>query len=217
MRFSFERRFGSAQEQSEQSEQSELTPEQVEAIAREILANTESRNYLQAKIQQKKDFKVQTSRDDGTNVFSSWKRLGVFIVHEHKLPNQLVSILQENGVNIYGDDVLELHIPPQDTTLKDVKESFERLQEYLQENSAIRSLPKYIYGVSYLAGLAKRWGFTVVDLPEEIQKSTGAAQILESYASEITDPKKSKIVKKFDTSDIKLCYMSVEDLLSRDK
>jgi len=193
----------------------EATPRQVESITNEILESDETMAYLRSKIQQKIDFKNKVSHDDGTNDFSQWKRLGIFIVHEQQLPDKLVSILQRNGVNIYNDEVLELHIPPQDISLQDVKKSFNRLQEYLNANRTERHIPKYVYGVSYLASLAKRWGFTVVELPKDIQEDSGASKVLDSYATVTTDLKKLKIANKFSTRDIKLCYMSVDDLLSK--
>lgn len=189
-------------------------PAQIENISNEILESDESLRYLRSKIQQKIEFKEQISHDDGTNDFSPWKRLGIFIVHEQKLPDELISILQRNNVDIYNDEVLELHIPPQEISLADVKKSFERLQEYLNANSSNRSIAKYIYGVSYLANLAKRYGFTVVNLPTGIQENTGASRVLKSYAAATTDSKKLKIAEKFSTRDIRLCYMSVDDLLA---
>jgi len=133
--------------------------------------------------------------------------------YQQQLPKKLVSILQRNGVEIYGDEVLELHIPPQEADLEEVKKSFDRLREYLNANRRDRSIPRYIYGVSYLALLAKRWGFTVVDLPSEIQETSGAAKILRSYVDATDNPKKQKIARKFATKDIKLCFMLVDDLL----
>lgn len=62
--------------------------------------------------------------------------------------------------------------------------------------------------------MAKRWGFSVIDLPENIQTTSGAAKILKSYAEAVDNPKKQKIARRFSTKDIKLCYMSVDDLLA---
>jgi len=200
-------------EQPRERETPRVDPERIENISNEILRSPELMDYLGAKIQQKLDFKDRVSHDDGSNDFYPWKRLGMFIVHEQRLPDKLVSILQRNGVDIYGDEVLELHIPPQDADLEEVKKSFDRLREYLNANRRDRNIPKYIYGVSYLAPLAKRWGFTVVDLPSEIQETSGAANILRSYADASDNPKKQKIARKFATEDIKLCFMSVDDLL----
>lgn len=191
-----------------------LNPERVERISNELLESPEIVDYLNQKIQDKLDFKERVSKDDGTNDFYPWKRLGMFIVHEQKLPDKIVSTLQRNGVDVYGDEVMELHIPPQDLTIDNVQQSFGRLREYLKANQRERSIPRFIYGVSYLAPLAKRWGFTALDLPEDIQKTSGAANILKSYAEAIDDPKKQKIAKRFATEDIKLCYMSVDDLLA---
>jgi len=201
-------------EQPIRREAPRVNPERIENIGNEILQSPELMDYLGAKIQQKLDFKDRVAYDDGSNDFHPWKRLGMFIVHEQKLPGKLVSILQRNGVDICGDEVLELHIPPQDTDLLEVKNSFDRLREYLNTNRRYRSIPKYIFGVSYLAPMAKRWGFSVVDLPREIQETSGAANILRTYADATDNLKKQKIARRFATEDIKLCYMSVDDLLN---
>jgi hypothetical protein len=203
-------------EQPIRREAPRVNPERIENIGNEILQSPELMDYLGAKIQQKLDFKDRVAYDDGSNDFHPWKRLGMFIVHEQKLPGKLVSILQRNGVDICGDEVLELHIPPQDANLEKVKKSFARLREYLNANRRDRNIPRFIYGVSYLASLAKRWGFTVVDLPGVIRETSGAADILRSYADATGSQKKQKIARKFATDDIKLCFMSVDDLLSRE-
>lgn len=200
-------------EQPREKETPRVNPEMIENVSNEILRSPELMDYLGIKIQQKLDFKDRVSHDDGSNDSYPWKRLGMFIVHEQRLPDKLVSILQRNGVDIYGDDVLELHIPPQDADLEEVKKSFDRLRDYLNANRCNRNIPRYIYGVSYLAQLARRWGFTVVDLPSEIQKTSGAANILRSYADTTDNPKKQKIAREFASEDIKLCFMSVDDLL----
>jgi hypothetical protein len=203
-------------EQPRYTEIPRLEREEIENISNEILENYELVDYLQTKIQQKLDFKEKVSHDDGTNDFHPWRRLGMFIVHEQRLPEKFISILQRNGVDIYDDEVLELHIPPQNANLEIVGESFARIREYLNANKRERVIPKYIYGVSYLAPLAKRWGFTVVPLPRYIQVTSGAANILQSYADSTDNPKKQKIAKRFATEDISLCYMSVDDLLDRE-
>ena len=203
-------------EQPRYREEPRLDPERVENISNEILQSPEIMDYLRAKIQQKLDFKESISHDDGSNDFSPWKRLGMFIVHEQRLPNELVNILQRNSIDIYDDEVLELHIPPQNASIADAKESFDRLREYLRARSEDGRIPKYIFGVSYLARLAKHWGFTVVDLPDDIQKSSGAARVLPSFSerySDATDEKKKRMAQKYTTRDIKLCFISVEDLL----
>lgn len=203
-------------EQSRSIERSTIEAEDIQNISNEIFQSPELKEYLGTKIQQKIDFKDRVSEDDGSNDFYPWKRLGMFIVHEQKLPEKLISILQWNGVNIYSDEVLELHIPPQEANLEVVAESFGRLREYLNANKRKRVIPRYIYGVSYLAPLAKRWGFKVIPLPSEIQETSGAANILRSYADATDNPKKQKIARKFAIEDISLCFMSVEDLLSRE-
>ena len=200
-------------EEPKSKETIEITTQQIENISNEILRSPELLRYFRNKIQQKIDFKQRILYDDGSNDYYPWKRLGIFIVHEEKLPNKLVSILQRNGVDVHNDEVLELHIPPQQISFGDIKKSFDRLREYLEVNQRRRSIPKYIYGVSYLAKLAKRWGFTVVDLPKSLQEKSGAARVLQSYARAVKDTKKSKIAKRFSINDIKLCYISVDELL----
>lgn len=192
---------------------SEFSPERVARISQEILESREILSYLLAKIQEALEFKERISSDDGTNTPATWKRLGMFIVHEKKLPQSLVSILQRNGVDIYEDEVLELHIPPQEGSFERLENSFKRLKEYLEANRKERHIPKYIYGVSYLADVAKALKFKIIDLPPDIQERTGAAQVLRDYAAATTDPKKQRIAQKFAIEDIKLCYMSVEDLM----
>lgn len=105
-----------------------LTHERVERISVELLESYELVDYLTKKIQDKIDFKERVSNDDGTNDFYPWKRLGMFIVHEQKLPDKLISTLLRNGVDIYGDEVMELHIPPQDLSIEIVQQSFSRLR-----------------------------------------------------------------------------------------
>jgi len=191
-----------------------LTPERVEDIGNEILDSPEAMEYLVKKIEDKIAFKQRISHDDGTNEFSTWKRLGIFIIHQQRLPRELVSILDRKGIDLYDEDVLELHIPPQDIhSIEDVSGSFTRLKEYLVANRGEGRIPKYIYGVSYLARLAKRWGFTVVDLPENIQEKSGAAKVLKSYADSTPGTKGAKIASKFIERDIKFCFISTEQLL----
>lgn len=199
----------------EQPRSMELGYSQIEGITHEILQEAELLSYLKKKIEQKIDFKQTVSHDDGTNDFSEWKRLGMFIVHWKRLPDSLISILRTNGVDIYADEVLELHIPPQSASLEDFSHSLDRLKEYLNFNKSDKRIPRYIYGVSYLAKFAKRWGFKVVDLPETIQGESGAAKVLRDYAETVEDPKKQRIASKFAVTDIKLCYMAVDDLLLR--
>ena len=107
-----------------------------------------------------------------------------------------------------------MHIPPQDIhSIEDVSNSFARLKEYLMANRNEHRIPKYIYGVSYLARLAKHWGFTVIDLPKNIQKKSGAAKVLKSYANSTPGTKGAKIASKFIERDIKFCIISTDELL----
>lgn len=190
----------------------ELTGQRIEDVYQSIENSPEVGRYLEQKINDKINFKARVTHDDGTNDFSEWKRLGMFIVHEQRLPDELVSILKEHDIDVYGDEVMELHIPPQDSSPEEVRKSFDRLREYLTINKHDRRLPRYIYGVSYLAKYARRWGFTVVDLPESIRENSGAARVLESYAT-ADDPKNKKLFERFKNDDIKMCYMSIDEFL----
>ena len=202
-------------ESQREREEPRLTPERVEDIGSEMLDSPEVMEYLIKKIDDKLAFKQRISHDDGTNEFSPWKRLGIFIIHQQKLPRELVSILDRKGIDVYGDEVLELHIPPQDIhSIEDVSDSFARLKEYLIANRSEGKIPRYIYGVSYLARLAKRWGFTVIDLPENIQEKSGAAKVLKSYADSTPGTKGAKIASKFIERDIKFCFISTDELLA---
>ncbi|MBU0974579.1 hypothetical protein KKD03_02670 [Patescibacteria group bacterium] len=199
----------------EESRNVELSAHQVEGITIEVLKDEELIQYLKEKIAQKINFKQAVTNDDGTNDFSEWKRLGMFIVNWKRLPDSLVSILQSNGVDIMADEVLELHIPPQSASFEEFQQSLNRLKEYLNSNRSNKNLPRYVYGVSYLAKYAGRWGFTIIDLPDFIQGESGAAGILRDYAESVEDPKKQRLAHKFKIDDIKLCYISVDDLLKR--
>lgn len=196
------------------SASTELRSNQIEGITYEVLEDRELVEYLVTKIQQKIRFKQAVSHDDGTNDFAEWKRLGMFIVNWKKIPDALVSILQRNGIDILADEILELHIPPHNATFSDIKESMTRLKEYLNANKSNKKLPKYIVGISYLAAYATRWGFSVIDLPDQIKGESGAAEILKKYAESIEDPKKNRLAEKFKVRDIQLCYISVENFLA---
>ena len=200
---------------SEQSRNFELRSYQIEGITNEILHDRELIQYLKEKIKQKIDFKQAVSDDDGTNDFAEWKRLGMFIVNWKRLPDNLVSILKNNNVDILADEVLELHIPPQVASFDEIQHSLSRLKEYLNANRSNKNLPRYIVGISYLAKYSRRWGFSVIDLPDFIQGESGAAGILRQYAESVEDPKKQRLAKKFDVNDIQLCYISVDDFLSK--
>ena len=200
---------------SEQSRNFELRSYQIEGITNEILHDRELIQYLKEKIKQKIDFKQAVSDDDGTNDFAEWKRLGMFIVNWKRLPDNLVSILKNNNVDILADEVLELHIPPQVASFDEIQHSLSRLKEYLNANRSNKNLPRYIVGISYLAKYSRRWGFSVIDLPDFIQGESGAAGILSQYAESVEDPKKQRLAKKFDVNDIQLCYISVDDFLSK--
>lgn len=193
----------------------EINEERVADISEAILESQECVDFLLKKIQQKIDYKKQVIKDDGSNTPSEWKRLGIFIVHEQRLPQELVNILDRKGVEIDSTDALELHVPPQDADIGDANKSFERLREYLSANQESGKVPRFIYGVSYLAKLAKHWGFTVVNLPVNIQEKSGAANVLRSYAATEKDLKKQKIAERYATRDISLCFITVEDLLKK--
>lgn len=194
----------------------EISPQTIINIDREIQEDRELADYLLTKIQQKLAFKDAVAVDDGTNDYYEWKRLGMFIVHDHTLPDKLVTILQRNGLDIYSDEVLELHIPPQEANLDTVTKSLDRLREYLHTNSRQRNIPRFIFGISYLATMSKLWGFEVIDLPNEIKENSGAATLLKKY-SESENSKKRKIAERFSIDDIKLCYMSVDDLFRQER
>jgi len=204
-------------EPQRQREAPKLTPERVENIGIEILETPEVMEYLAKKIDDKLAFKQRFSHDDGTNEFSPWKRLGIFIIHQQKLPRELVCILGRKGIEVDEDDVLELHIPPQDIdSIENVSDSFARLKEYLIANrSGGKTIPRYIYGVSYLSRLAKHWGFTVIDLPKNIQEKSGAAKVLKRYIDSTPGTKGATIASKFIERDIKFCFISTDELLSK--
>lgn len=207
MRFRFEN--------FEHSNRPEMTERRVERISREMMENERVMESIRNKIRTKKDFKARITVDDGTNEYSEWKRLGMFIVHQHKLSKDLMKILSKNDIKLKaGGDVLELHVPLQKASIADIKKPFARIKEYLEYNRKKgRDLPEYIYGVSYLASFTERWGFDVVDLPEDVKKSSGAANVLRSYAG-AEDETKKRISKNYSVDDIKFCYIATNDLLA---
>ncbi|KKP37548.1 MAG: hypothetical protein UR28_C0029G0030 [Candidatus Peregrinibacteria bacterium GW2011_GWF2_33_10] len=187
--------------------------ERVDNICRDVLNSRESMEFIFGKLNQKIQIKDKISKDDNSNTWEEWKRLGIFIVREVNLPPEMCPILCGNGVDIYQDEtVLEIHIPPQTINLGDVPRSLRRLREYLWSNND-RKLPVAIYGISYLANFASRFGgFHVVDLPIEMKRNSGAASLLELYRNS-SDPKRRNMAQRFDIEDIKLCYISTDEFL----
>lgn len=171
--------------------------------------------YIRAKIEEKLRFKDAVSHDDGTNDFAEWKRLGIFIVHWRRLPDPLVRVLRQNRIDVYAGEVLELHIPPaNDVSFEDLRQSRDRLKEYLYANSRDKRLPRYIYGVSYLAKISLRWGFQVIDLPDVIKQESGSARLLQDYKHS-RNPARQKLAEKFNIADIQLCFTTVDEFLSK--
>lgn len=168
---------------------------------------------LVAKINAKIDQKIALERDDGTNDWAEWKRLGIFIAHERRFSPDVARVLQQNGVDIYPDEtVLELHIPPQKVEGNDRLKSLVRIYDYLKANEPNRRLPRFIYGISYLAESAKKYGFEVLDLPDRIKSMSGPATLLRQWADS-KDERKRRMAQFFKESDIKLAYLSVDDFL----
>lgn len=203
------------QRRFETADHVEISPQRIEVIAQELEQRGEFDTTFAQKIQRKIDLKDQLVEDDGTNTYESMKRLGIFIVEEKSFPKEITEILQKNGVDIYPDEtVLELHIPPQDIKLEDIAESLVRLEEYLRANERERKLPLYIYGISYLARFAKRYGFELVDLPKALKAGSGAARLLEIYRNS-SNPKRRKLAERFTPDDIQLSYLTTDDFFQR--
>lgn len=189
-----------------------LHPSNVEQISRELedqLEWDEVRRKVQAKIRAKEEL----SRDDGTNERAEWKRLGIFLITERKLEEPICQILRQNGVDLYEDEtVIELHLPPQNLSIGEVRNSLARLCEYLQALQTEDRPPIYIYGISYLSKFAKRYGFEVAELPDRIRRTSGAAKLLNDYQSS-NDKRIRNIAERYQTEDIQICYKSVDDFI----
>ena len=201
----------------ETADRIDLRSERIDRVASEILENQEAIRDLAKKVQAKIDFKDRVSSDDGTNEPAEWKRLGGLIVHQHFFPKNIAEVLRGNGVDIYPDEsVLELHVPPQSISLADMVHSMQRLYAYVDANKHLKGSPLYIYGVSYLvrplSRLINRYGFQLADLPHEIKTHTGAARLLENY-SHSENPKRKRMAERFNTDDIQLCYVTVDDFI----
>lgn len=191
----------------------DLSAEKIENIRTELLATQELIADLLAKVDRKIQFKDELIQDDGTNDHAEWKRLGIFIVHEKCFSPAVARTLRENGIDLCEDEaVIELHLPYQKIQIKHILPSFVRLHEYLQANKEARRLPLYIYGISYLAKFAERYGFTVINLPHSVKQYSGAARLLQHYADS-DDNKKRRIVERFQMHDIQLCCLSVDEFM----
>ncbi len=189
-----------------------LRPHDVEQISNEFEERLEW-NEIRSKVRAKILAKEKLSRDDGTNDRADWKRLGIFLINERTLGKDICRTLQNNGVDLYEDEtVIELHIPPQNVVIAEIQDSIARLCEYLQTLEREAKSPIYIYGVSYLSKLAKRYGFKVAELPSHFRESSGAAHLLSNYTGS-TDEKKRKIAERYKTNDIQICYSSVNDFI----
>jgi hypothetical protein len=198
----------------------EIEQHQVEGITEGILENEEVLRFVVNLIQQKisiKDELASLGEDDGSNEYAKLKRLGMFVVEHITLPDELMEILANNGVELDNNQVLELHIPPQTTDFGDFENSLDRIRQYIKANEQLD--PQLIFGISYLAKYASRYGFTVLDLPQRLKEESGAAQVLKKYQEEtgrsLADDLsrvKDRIGEKFNIEDIKLCYLDTADL-----
>jgi len=204
-------------EKIRRDEESANTNKQIEvniANAVETLAtDNEFIAYLSSKIKRKEEIKKASWEDDWSNDWAEWKRLWIFILNIQLLPKDLVQIVRSNNIDIYWDEVWELHIPFQDISISEVSESMKRLKEYLRSNKDKVKLPKYLYWITYLSDISNRYWFNVIDLPNSIRSRSWAARLLETYKNDPRNPKRQKIARRFKVEDIKLCYISVERLL----
>lgn len=159
-----------------------LTSENLEAITTEVVESTKLQEWAEAKFQKKFEAKdTAMAGDDNTNEFAEWKCLGdLFLLNENSFSPEAQKILQRNGIDVYADEVAELHIPTNDISVSKVRNSLRRLSEYVQsdERNTGRSPLKFIYGVTFLP--AERFGFTKVELPQSAQDFAAAARVLES-------------------------------------
>lgn len=191
----------------------QLTPSRIERAAQQLEGNSEFNAAFFQKVQRKLDIKDKLLEDDGTNNSAPWKRLGIFIVEEKKFPKEVAAILRENGIDIFEDEtVLELHIPPQKIGLEDIAKSLVRLEQYLAANPSEK--PLAIYGISYLAKFARRYGFELVDLPASFKSSSAANRLLQMYQNS-ANPKRREFASTFKADDIKLCYLTTDDFFDK--
>ncbi len=172
-------------------------------------------DYFIQKFQIKDEFITSLSQDDKTNDWKEWKRLWIFIFHYHTLTEEIINEFKRNWIHLNSDKIWELHIPFQNISLKDIWNSLNRLNEYLRYNSKKVELPEYIFWISYLAEFSRRYWFHIVDLPKSVKRNSWAARLLEKYTNDTSNSKKQKILKRFSIEDIKLCYISIEELLNK--
>jgi len=105
--------------------------------------------------------------DDGGLEREDSKRLGIFIVREKPVPRNLRSHLSRKGTRLGSDSVvLELNLPAQELrSLKSVRLSLVRLSDYLEAISDSPNPPVYLVGLTYLSGIAQRYGFELTIQP----------------------------------------------------
>lgn len=197
---------------NEHLETPEISANSAEKIGSKLVEQIDEDDFNR-KIQAKVRMKEELSHDDGSNERKEWKRLGMFLVNEKTMPQEVCRTLRANGIDIFEDEtVLEIHLPPQKTSIGEIKASLARLCEYLESIKKDPKSPLYIYGVSYLAKFAARYGFKVAKLPRNVQENSGAARLINTYTKS-EDPVKKKIAARYQTEDIQICYSSVDDLI----
>lgn len=202
-----------AQNEIEAADPTKETSNNISNMAEELANSNEFVTYLNNKIKRKEEIKKAFWDDDWTNDWSDWKRLWIFILNVQPLPEELVQTIRRNNIDIYWDEVWELHIPFQDLSIWEISESMKRLRNYLRANRDKVKLPKYLYWITYLADISSRYWFTVIALPNSIKSKSWASRLLETYKKDSSNPKRQKIARRFQQEDIKLCYISVDNLL----
>ena len=175
--------------------------------------------------------------DNGTNIFSRFKRLGIFILHEQRTPEWVEDFLNERvfkgdvDVAQYSfSEIFEMHIPFSEDFLHigDVTQSLRRMQKYIKaQKDTGRILPEYIFGLTYLARPAKRWGFTVCDVPQDVLEQTNLFHFLQKYKDSLRykNPKEAEkerrmqvVLKKLSEgkNTIQFCYMKTSEFLEKE-
>lgn len=142
---------------------------------------------LQGKLEHKLDAKEAMMKgDNGSNTYEEWKCLGdFFLLNEGSISAEVSAFMRENGIDIFAEEVAELHIPTQDVGHNKLQRGLQRLSEYAlsTDRNAGRPSLRFVYGITYLP--ADKFGFKKVTLPPQAQCISAAKSVLEKMKTQV--------------------------------
>jgi len=116
-----------------------------------------------------------------------------------------VLVFRDNGIDIpYGAIGFQVRIPTGEFRFTLVRDSIKGFADTLPPDSP----PQLMFGISYLANYADRFGFKRIELPPLIRDFSGAAEMLRGKHP--TASVDDRIRSRFSLEDIALCYLFVQ-------